>query len=268
MAYFKKGKFSIVYDKAIRPDGSLFFPQRLNQEFLDEQRRVLGSYIFFNQYLNEIIPYGEQDFKHEWLRYYVSLPKRYNTFAFIDPAISLSEKADYTALAVVHVDEQNDWYVEVAKRQRLTATQTVELIFQVNRLFKPKVLGVEAVAYQQALIHFVEDEMRKRDELVPIAAIRRGPDKTKETRIRGLIPRFEWNRIFVNQGMVDFENEYSKFPKSSHDDILDALSSIEELVMKPHEIKEQKRVPTPHEPEYESELIKKYVKKANRQGGF
>lgn len=263
MAYFQKSDWSIVYDKAIRKDGSLFFPERLNHSFLEEQRKVLGSYIFFNQYLNEIIPDGEQDFKKEWLKYYQVTPPRVNTFAFIDPAISMSEKADYTALVVVHVDEKNDWYVEVARRERLTATATVELFFTVAEIWNPRIIGVEIVAYQQALLHFLDAEMRRRNRILPVQGLTRGPDKTKEMRIRGLIPRFEWNRLFIKQGLTDFEDEYSKFPKTPHDDLLDALSSIEEITYKPHALRETYREPTPQSPNYERHVIQQYIQRAN-----
>lgn len=262
--YFQKGEWSIIYDKAIREDGSLFFPKRLNQEFLDKQRRELGSYIFFNQYLNEIIPAGEQAFKPEWLHYYDSLPELRETFAFIDPAISLDEKADYTALVVVHISKDDDWYVEIAKRQRLTATQTVNLFFQVNKLFKPRAIGVEIVAYQQALMHFLDSEMRRRGEIIPVIGLRRGPDKTKEMRIRALQPRFEWNRIFVKRGLEDFEDEYAKFPRSSHDDILDALSSVEEIVHPAHEKQEHDSVPAPNSSRYEAWYIRQLAQKAGQ----
>lgn len=262
--YIKKDDWAIVYDKAIRDDGSLFFPQRLTAEFLDEQRKVLGSYIFYNQYLNEIIPDGEQEFKKEWIKYYSSLPKKRNTFAFIDPAISLSEKSDYTALTVVHVDDNNDWFVEIAKRARLTATQTVNLCFKVFEMFRPNVIGIEDVAYQKALLHFLDAEMRKRNQMIPIKGIRRGPDKTKEMRIRGLIPRFEWGRIFLKQGLDHLEDEYLKFPKAQHDDLLDSLSSIEEICYQPQKQKEKPRVPHPTSPEYEKEYIKNLTKRANR----
>lgn len=268
-----KDGWSIVYDKAIRDDGSLFWAERLNQSFLDEQRRVLGSYIFYNQYLNEIIPEGEQEFKKEWLKYYLKVPDNHYTFAFIDPAISLSDKADYTALTVVHVDEKNDWYLEVAKRARLTATQTVNLCFQVKEMFSPQIIGIEDVAYQRALLHFLDAEMRKRNQILPIQGVKRGYVKThntnargimtKEMRIRGLIPRFEWNRIYIKQGLDHFEDEYLKFPKATNDDILDSLSSIEEIAYPPQPIKEPKRAPHPTSPEYEKEYIKNLARRAN-----
>lgn len=264
--YFRKTlssgeQWSIVYDKAIRPDGTLFFPSRLNREFLETQRKTMGSYIFFNQYLNEIIPEGEQDFKAEWLKYYDALPRRFTTFAFIDPAISLAESADFTALVVVRVSEDNDWYVEVAKRAKLTATQTLSLIFKVHELYKPNMIGIETVAYQQALIHFLDAEMRRRNVVVPVHPVTRGSDQTKEMRIRGLVPRFEWGRVFVKRGLVDFEEEYAKFPRSPHDDLLDALSSIEEIAYPIAKERKIEREPAPNSPEYERWFIQNLQKR-------
>ncbi len=263
--YAEENGWSICYDKAIRADGSLFFPAKLSRAFLDEQRKVLGSYIFFNQYLNEIIPEGEQEFQRDWLKYYDVLPKRYQTFAFIDPAISQRETADYTALVVVHVSEENDWYLEIARRQRITATDTVRLMFKVNELFKPQVIGVETVAYQQALIHFLGDEMRRRKVVLPVHPVNRGSDKSKEMRIRGLLPRFEWGRIFVKRGLRDFEDEYMKFPKAQNDDIMDALSSIEELTYPVAKERKVESVPSPQSEKYESYFIKQLTKKVSAE---
>lgn len=257
--------YQIVYDKAIRDDGSLFFPQRLTKEFLDEQRRTLGSYIFANQYLNEIIPSEDQDFKASWIKYYEELPSKVHTFAFIDPAISQEKQADYTAAVVVHVSTDGYWYVETARRFKITATETVNLIFELTNKFKPMCIGIEDVAYQKALMHFLGEEMRRRGTVAPVKGINRGPDKTKETRIRSLVPRFEWGRIFLNRGLTDLEDEYSKFPRSQYDDLMDALASIEEIAFNPTKEREVERVPRPIDGGvYESYYIRQLTKKAGQ----
>jgi hypothetical protein len=59
-------EWAICYKRAIQDDGSLLFPERLSQEFLDNARRTMGAYSFFNQYQNEILPDGQQVFKKEY----------------------------------------------------------------------------------------------------------------------------------------------------------------------------------------------------------
>ncbi len=258
--------WSVAYDKAIRDDGSLLFPAKLSKEYLARQRKIQGSYIFAHQYQNEIIPGDDQDFKKEWLVYFDALPKIKNTFAMIDPAISLDQAACYTALAVVDVDVNNMWYLKVAKRLKITATQTVQLIFEVQRLYGCTVIGVETVAYQQALMHFIKDEMRKRKTTIPVHAVNRGPDKSKNMRIRSLVPRFEWSGIQVKRGLTDFEDEYNKFPRGTYVDILDALSSIEEFSFPPEPEKKNLKPPSPNHPDYEKWFIKNQLTKGSQYG--
>lgn len=261
--YFEKTvdneKWAIVYEKAIRQDGSLLFPKKLSEDYLKRQRKAQGSYIFAHQYLNEIIPSDNQDFKKEWIKYYTQLPKIKHTFAFFDPAISLEDTACYTALVVVDVDINNEWYVKLARRLRITATETIALMFKVHEIFKCNIIGVETVAYQMALMHFLDAEMKRRKIVLPVHAVNPGTDKSKSTRIRSLVPRFEWGRIYLKQGLHELEDEYLKFPRGTFVDILDALSSIEEIAYPPEKPKERNIEPAPNSPHYEKWYIGKLL---------
>lgn len=225
--------WSVTYERAIRNDGSLFFPQRLTHEFLDSARRTMGSYIFANQYQNEIVPLDEMIFKPEWVKYYTQIPKRVHTYAFIDPAISLENTADYTGVSIVDVDSEGTWYVKYCKRSRLTPTQLIELLFKIYEVFKPQCIGIEQVAFQRALLYMADSEMRRRGVMIPVKGVSPDTTKTKEIRIQSLVPRFEWGRIFLAQGLKDLEDELRTFPRSAHDDLLDSLSSIEAIVSIP-----------------------------------
>lgn len=253
--------WSVAYDKAIRPDGSLLFPEKLSKDYLARQRKIQGPYIFASQYQNEIVPSDEQDFKKEWLKYYTELPKIKHTFAMIDPAISLDQAACYTGLAIIDVDVNNDWFLKVARRVRIDATQTIELIFDINRLYKPQVIGIEIVAYQMAIMHFLKDAMQKRGITIPVHGVNRGPDKSKMMRIRSLVPRFENQGILIKPGLTEFEDEYTKFPRGTFVDILDALSSIEEFSYKPDPVKELEKDLSPSHPDYEKQYIKRLIAK-------
>lgn len=267
--YFEKTidgeTWAVAYDKAIREDGSLLFPKKLSQQYLDRQRRIQGSYIFAHQYLNEIIPGDDQDFKKQWLTHYEDLPTIKHTFAFVDPAISLDNAACYTAFVVVDVDQDNLWYLKAARRVRITATQTVKLIFDICDIYKCTRIGIETVAYQMALMHFIQDEMRKRKVTLPIHPVNRGPDKSKNMRIRSLVPRFEWQTILIKQGLADFEDEYLKFPRGSYVDILDALASIEEVAYPPEKPKAKPRALAPQDTGYEQQYIKNLIAQKNRE---
>ena len=74
-----------------------------------------------------------------------------------------------------------------------------------------------------AIQPFIEDEMRKRSKFFTITPVKhRGTNK--ETRIRGLIPRWESRSIFLVGNNTELLDEMRVFPNGQHDDVLDSLS--------------------------------------------
>lgn len=257
-------QWDVVYKRAIQDDGTLLFPERLTRDFLDGQRRAMGSYLFANQYQNEIIPEEDQTFKKHWLKYYSELPGRVHHFGFIDPAISEADTADYTGFVVIAVDCEQNWYVRFARRERLNPTEIINTAFRLCKEYGLMTLGVEDVAFQRAILHFAHEEMKRRNERIPITGVKRGTDKTKEMRILGLVPRFEFGTIFLNQALYDLELELLEFPRGAHDDILDSLSSFEPIVVYPQKVRASNRDPHPLDPGYERWYIQNKLKNAGR----
>jgi len=101
--------------------------------------------------------------------------------------------------------------------------------------FKPNVIGVEDVAYQKsALIHDSRGDEASKRLLIPCKrGIRPDSNTSKNTRIGGLVPRFEWGRLFLAQGLEDLEMELFNFPRGAHDDLIDSLSYIERIAYTP-----------------------------------
>lgn len=259
-------EWSIVYEKAIKEDGSLFFPERLSLDFLDKAKKVQGTIIFANQYLNEVFPAEDAKFKREWFKTTLFIPPDVYNFAFIDPAISTKDGADYTGIVVVSVDHLANWYVRVARRERLTPTQIVQMIFDLQKNFGCMSIGVETVAYQKALLYMLDEEMRKRQAILPVTGVNRGPTQSKEMRIMGLIPRYEWGRVYHVGEQSALERELLQFPRGEHDDVIDSLSSLESIIYYPELKKENTDgITNPHDPRYESSIIRRLVKTRNEE---
>ncbi len=260
-------QWKTLYLKAYNEDGSLRFPHRLNADFLEEKKRSLGSYIFSNQYLNEIIPADRQTFKKEWFRYYAQLPKKVTTFVFVDPALSEADTSDFTGVVVLHVDQKKDWFVSYAARHRLTPTQLVDFVFKLNEEFSPNIIGIEAISYQKALLYFLDEEMRRRNQIIPIQAVTYPTKKSKETRILSLVPRMEWGHLMFAQGMTDFELELLQFPRGAHDDLIDALAGMEYISYAPDDKEPELVKPhSPADPNYERWHIQNMKKRSNDEG--
>lgn len=261
-------EWSIVYEKAIKEDGELFFPERLDEKFLDQAKKVQGTVMFANQYLNEVFTDEDAKFKKVWFRHTIEVPQDVYTFAFIDPAISKKTTSDYTGITVVSVDHLTNWYVRVARREKLTPTQIISLMFDLQLNFKCLSIGVETVAYQEALLYMLDEEMRRRQMILPVTGIPRGPQDNKMMRILGLVPRYEWGRIYHIGPHNDLEKELLQFPKGAHDDVIDSLSSLESIIHYPIKKKENiNAITNPHDPRYESALIRRLVNKRNEEQG-
>lgn len=259
--------WSVVYEKAIRDDGSLWFPKRLTREFLEEKRKLMGSYIYANQYQNEVIPKDKQTFKREWIKHYSIVPNECNTFCFIDPAIGQEKEHDFTGVLVVRVSPNNDWFVVLAKRFKVNPTELVELVFRVYLQYKPQIIGIEDVAYQKALLYMIDHESKKRSSHVPVMGIRPDNNKSKEMRILGLVPRFEFGRIFLSQGLEDLEDELLKFPRAKHDDLLDSLAYMDQIVIVPTTKRSTNVKLNPNDPGYEKEYIRNLHKRNEEDRG-
>jgi predicted phage terminase large subunit-like protein len=259
-------KWQVVYRRAYNGDGTLFFPEKLSHEFLESAKKSMGSYIFSNQYLNEIIPSDLQTFKKAWFKYYETLPIVKNTFIFIDPALSEADTADSTGIVVCHTDADKRWFVEHAARYRISPTKLIEFLFELNRRYKPNCIGIETVAFQKVLLYFLGEEMRRRNELLPVTGIKYPTDRSKQQRVLSLVPRFEWGHIYINQGLTDLELELLQFPRASHDDLIDALASIEYIANYPDKRKEEISKPnSASHPDYEKWYIQQKLRSSSHE---
>lgn len=265
-------EWDVFYQKAILDDGRAFFPEKLPLEELERIRRTQGSYMFANQYLNQIIPDAERRFKKEWFRYYDHIPERRDTVAFIDPNSMEADAQknvnhDFVGVCVVHGDCELRWYVEVARRVKLDPTALVNLVFDLNEQYKPRLIGVEDIFYQKMLMHLLWEEykIRKRTNPnlspLPIVGVKPPNDKSKEKKIETvLVPRMEWGRIFFNQGMHDFEHELLTFPRGANDDIIDSVASCDEIMSYPQMERKPYVQPHPGTAEYEAQYIQKLAR--------
>lgn len=253
MASAISSDWDVFYTGCYNDDGSLYFPERLDEAFLESAKRHMGSQFFANQYLNKVIDDNSKPFKKQWLRYYEEIPEKVNRFIFIDPAISQSDAADFTAVAVVAVDIKGTWYLEHSSKHKITPTRIMDLLFQLNERFEPMKIGIEDVAFQKVLVYMAYEEMQRRNSFMPVEPIKPPNDKTKQMKILGLIPRFEWGRIYINRGLYDFEQEFLDYAgeRSKHDDLMDALASIDALVTYPTNNTEEIKDVPPNHPDYE-----------------
>lgn len=228
----KPSQFEITLRKATEDDGTLAFPQRLTREFLDNQLKLQGSYIFNAQYQNDPVPRDEAVLGN--IVYYRDedvIGKHLTKFMAVDPAISEKETADYSAIVVVGVDQDQNWYVLVALQKRCQPKELIDTIIATYELHRPTKIALEQVAFQKSLTYYIAEEQKKRGVWLPIFEAKADTDKLR--RILTLQPRFELGQVKIKKDMEDLEYQLRRFPRAKHDDLLDSLAFVEQIVYYP-----------------------------------
>ena len=226
--------FNVLVRKAYNRDGTLFFPERLTEQFLEKTKKTQGSYIFSCQYLNEPVDDESATFKQSNIvRTPWSLVENMpmNWYLSVDPSYE-GQYSDYAALVVGGMNHQRDLYVRHVLRRKMTYGEIIEAIFDIyNRLPGIKTILLETIAAQKSIMYELNNEQKRRGTWLPITEIR-SRTKSKEERIRALAPFYEFGHIFHVKEcpqLEELEYELIHFPKGTHDDCIDALATILEV---------------------------------------
>jgi predicted phage terminase large subunit-like protein len=214
------------------------WPEKFSRSYLEKLYREKGPYEFSSQYMNNPVPDEDAVFKRPWFHYYDETELRgrpLNKFTAVDPAISLEKEADYTSIVTVGVDHFHNWYILDIFRDRVTPNDLINRLYITYERWHPIEIGIENVAFQKVLQYALNEEGRKRKKYLPIVEVK-PESRTKDERIRGLQPLYANGVILHKKELVynDYlEDELTRFPRGRHDDIIDAMSYLKDIVSAP-----------------------------------
>lgn len=144
-----------------------------------------------------------------------------------DFAVSKEERRDYTAYSVWKVDDQRRKIKVDAFRGRLDAKEIVDLMIKVEEDYQPRCQFVERGTIEKSIEPFLNDRMRDSERYINVVKITRNKDKESFARpLQGMVKRHDltfnkkmklWNTV---------QDEYLRFPRADHDDIIDSDSII------------------------------------------
>jgi len=219
---------------AYKDDGKLYFPELLNEEKLKELRGLQGSYIFSAFYLNDPVDESSALIKKSQIKYYgegdATLPGNLNVFSVCDPAVSQAETADESSIITVGVDTDNNWWILETRSGQWTTYELIEQLFAVHAQWKPITMTLEVIGQAQGIMLPIHDEEDRRKIYLPLVEITSRPQIKKEIRIRSVLqPRFERGKVFIKRDMFDLEEQIIHFPRSKRDDMIDALTDVEDI---------------------------------------
>ena len=232
---------------------SVLWPEKLHVE----KRRDMGPYTYAAQILLNPKADNLQGFKREWLRHYKNAnASKMVKYILVDAASSKKKGSDYTAMWVVGLAQDGNYYALDIVRDRLSLTERAERLFELHRKWKPLQVRYERYGLMADIEHIKsrQEAQMYRFDITEVAGITK-----KQDRIGRLIPIFEQGKFYLPHSFhvtnyekvaVDLvrsfiEEEYLAFPVGIHDDMLDALSRIAEPDLKLIWPKEGKERPPP-----------------------
>jgi predicted phage terminase large subunit-like protein len=208
--------------------GVVLWPEKYSLKALTTLLNEKGIYEFNKQYQNVCVDDDNAVFQKKWIGEYDPSSLGHMTkFTAIDPAISLKQRADYTAIVTIGVDVFNKVYILEVKRGHFTEKQMGDELFWTYERFHPQKIVIESIAFQKVLQHYIMEEAKRQHRYLPIQEISPESNESKEKRIRSLQPLYMRGDILHSNSVANIEyleDELLRFPSGKFDDCADCLA--------------------------------------------
>lgn len=213
---------------------------------VDQAKKTLSSFAFKQEYEASFDNAGTDLFKEEWFK--TGSEPQYGSYVIaIDLAgfesIAAGEqnkkRLDETAIAIVKVADNGDWWVKEILHGRWDIKETCKRILMLIRDLQPSAVGMERGALKNAALTVLTDMMRKSNIYSHIADLTHGNKKKTDRVVWALQGRLEHGRITFNQeeDWSQFKDQLFMFPtRGVHDDLVDALAYVDQLAMSNYQI--------------------------------
>jgi predicted phage terminase large subunit-like protein len=144
-----------------------------------------------------------------------------------------ADGGDYTVHAVVGLDAEGRMYLLDLWRKRSASNEWVEAFCDLVLAWKPIGWAEEGGQIKSGVGPFLERRMRERRAFVAREQfVARGDKGVRAQPMRG---RMALDGLYVPAGaawLADFQNELLKFPAGRHDDQVDAIGLVGQLLDK------------------------------------
>ena len=218
------------------------FPHERILQIKEEFASIGNLNGFYQEYMNIAQSPDNAPFKPEWIHLHHNdfeirngqgcLVKKVDdeekiipvdVYTGVDPASSLSVRADYFVIATIGVDHENNKYVIDIFRNRISPSEQPQRIIDTYVKYKPRRMKIETTGYQEALRVGVRDLMKEKGLYIP--GIEKGvkPRTRKSERLLSMVPMFARNQFYFRPEDIKPQQEFLSYPRGKHDDVMDAI---------------------------------------------
>ena len=204
-------------------------------------RRTMSTQAFRQEFEASFVSFTGGIFKNEWIKYDENEPEEGNFVIAVDPAGFEAvekerglkgSKLDETAISIVKI-HGDKWWVKDILHGRWNIKETASKILQAAIENQATTVGIESGALKNAILPYLQDEMRTQGRWVVITDVTHGGKKKADRITWALQGRMEHGKITFNRNSDwngELETQLIEFPsKGTHDDIIDSLAYIDQV---------------------------------------
>lgn len=227
-------KWEVVELPALDKDDQALWPEAYPKESLDRIRKNSQARFWSALYMQKPAPDDGDYFRAEWLRPYTELPelKTLRVYGGSDYAVT-SNGGDFTCHVVVGLDPEGRMYLLDLWRRQASSEQWIEAFCDLVLKWKPIGWAEEQGQIKAGVGPFLDRRIRERKAFVARDAFpTRGDKAVRAQSIRG---RMALDGLYVPHGAAwypAFRAELLSFPAGKHDDQVDALGLVGQLLDK------------------------------------
>lgn len=219
----------------------------ISEEELEKARNRMSHEAFRQEFEASFEAAGGGAFKSEDIQYASESPQPGQVYIAVDPAgfgtgdgmvKSNLKKLDECAISVVEVSTAG-WFVLDVIYGRWGVRETSLQIIRAAQKYKPVAVGIEKGSLKNAIMPYLEDQMRRLNVYPHVVELSHGGQKKTERILWALQGRFQNGRIWLNESqrwnkrlvdqLLDFPNPMV------HDDLIDSLAYIDQMGSVPYD---------------------------------
>lgn len=225
-------RWEVVELPAINEAGDALWPDAYPIESLERIKRNSQARYWSALYQQRPAPEDGDYFKADWLRPYDTRPdvRTLRIYGASDYAVT-ADGGDFTVHAVVGLDPEGRMYLLDVWRKQASSDQWIESFCDLVREWKPMEWAEEQGQIRAGVGPFLDRRMRERSAYVYRRQFPTRGDKA--VRAQSIRARMALDGLYVPRQapwFADFRSELLSFPAGKHDDQVDALGLIGQLL--------------------------------------
>lgn len=216
----------------------LFTKQELDDYVKGFLPKEIGTQMYCDPRAGEVT-----GFEEDWIEYYEEDPERIargaNVYILVDAANSKKKGSSYTAMWVVALRSDGNYYIVDGIRDRMNLDERTSALFRLHRAWEPYECRYEKYGMMVDIPH-IKSVMARENYRFRIKEV--GGSTSKDDRIERLVPLFAQGKFYMPAKLRkkrldgtkydlvhEFKNdELLKWPACTYKDMLDSLARIAE----------------------------------------